>query len=131
MDLESSFNSLSVENYPPIFNNCAILIEGVHTEIIQTHFSNYINLIVTQFGKIGNLYQVKVDQPANGFSISEAIYTINTLLGGDNFEAEVAARYLTEKLKISQPLLLSLSLKNFSKGTLDLIIEAIQSHTKL
>ncbi|KAJ8959330.1 hypothetical protein NQ318_022016 [Aromia moschata] len=134
MDLETSLTTLSLNNSPSNVNSFAVSIRGNHTEIVLSRFTNYINLIITQFEKIGNLYQIKVDQPDNGFVISDPIYTITTVLGRDNLEAEVAARYLTEKLKIRKPLLLSLSLKDFSKSTLNCVIElykTIKTHSRM
>ncbi|KAG5897969.1 hypothetical protein JTB14_013543 [Gonioctena quinquepunctata] len=126
MDLVSPFNSLSVNNNPSQVTCFAAIVGGNHTEFLFTHFPNSINLIITQLGKIGNLYQVKIDQPANGLSVSEPTYTITTLLGSENVDAEVAARYLTEKLCIRKCLILSLSLKDYSRKSLDAIIEAIK-----
>lgn len=128
MDITSSFNSLSVANLPPILDCFAAKINGNHTEFVITNFPGYVNIIITQYGKIGNLYQVKIDQPENGFSIAEPVYSISTLLGGENLEAEVAVRYLAEKLKIRRTLLLCLSLKEFSRNTLNAVIDTIERH---
>lgn len=125
MDLDSSFSALSVDNGTLKVNHFAALICENHTEFVITTYPNYINLFITQFGKIGNLYQVKIEQPESGFNAAEPVYDISPLLGSDNLEAEIAARYLTEKLKIRKPLLLSLSLKHFGKDTLDALVAAI------
>lgn len=124
MDLTSSFASLSVDTFPKV-NRFAALIGANHTEFVLTNFPNYLNLFITQFGKIGNIYQVKVDQPEQGVSVSDPVFTITTLLGGENIEAEVAIRYLSEKLKIHKPLIVSLSLKDYKKPTVDAVISAI------
>nr|CAH7764372.1 unnamed protein product [Callosobruchus chinensis] len=122
MDLVSSFNTLSVDGFPSKVKNFAAVIDGHHTEFIVAQFPNSVNLFVTQFGKIGNLYHVKVDQPENGISIADPVYTINTLLGGENIAAEVAVRYLAEKLKIRKSLVVSLSLKSFDKETVNTVV---------
>lgn len=125
MDLESSLASLSIEQFSKSKRFAALIGEN-HTEFLVTNFPNCLNLFITQFGKIGNLYQVHVDQPENVLSISEPVFSVINLLGGENLQAEVAVRYLTEKLKIKKPLLISLSLKNYKKPTVDAIIEAVK-----
>lgn len=127
MDLASSFNTLSIEESSKV-NRFAAIIGANHTEFLLTNFPNYLNVFITQFGKIGNLYQVKVDQPENALSIADPVFTVTTLLGGENIESEVAVRYLTEKLKINKPLLVSLSLKDYKKTTVDAIINAIKGY---
>lgn len=124
MDLESSFVSLSIDESSKV-NRFAALIGANHTEIVLINFPNYINLFITQFGKIGNLYQVKVDQPENPIGIAEPVFTVTTLLGGENSKAEVAVRYLTEQLRLQKPMLVSLSLKDYRKPTVDAIFNAI------
>lgn len=128
MDITTSFNSLSVANIPPILDCFSAKISGYHTEFVVTNFPNYINIIITQYGKIGNLYQVKIDQPENGFNVGEPVYSISTILGGENLEAEVAVRYLAEKLKIRRTLLVCLSLKDFSRNAINAVIDTIQKH---
>lgn len=130
MDLDSSFSALSVDNGTLKVNHFAAVICENHTEFVITIYPNYINLFITQFGKIGNLYQVRIEQPENGINAAEPVYDISPLLGSDNLEAEIAARYITERLKIRKPLLLSLSLKSFSKNTLDALVEAIRGSPK-
>lgn len=125
MDLHTSLASLSIDESSKV-NRFAALIGPNHTEFLLTNFPNYLNLFITQFGKIGNLYQVKVDQPVNPLSILEPAFTVKSLLGEENIEAEVAVRYLTEKLKIYKPLLICLSLKDYKKHTVDAIINAIR-----
>lgn len=127
MELELSFDSLSVDESAKV-NRFAAIIGSNHTEFLLTNFPNFLNLFITQFGKIGNLYQVKVDQPENTISISEPIFTVTTLLGGENIESEVAVRYLTEKLNIGKPLLVCLSLKDYKKTTVDAIFNAIRGY---
>ncbi|XP_072376026.1 uncharacterized protein [Diabrotica undecimpunctata] len=127
MDSESAASS-TVTNFPSKVNNFAVIVNGEHTDIALTTFTNYQNLIITQFEKIGNFYQVKVDQPANGLTVSEKVYNIKQVLGAENVHAEVAVRYLTEKLSIQKPLLVCLSLKDYSRRSLDIIIESIVNH---
>ncbi|XP_074028343.1 proteasome assembly chaperone 3-like [Leptinotarsa decemlineata] len=128
MDLVSSFKYLSVNKESSQVKSFAAVICGNHTEFFLTHFPNCINLVITQLGKIGNLYEVKVDQPENGLSISEPTYSITTLLGAENIDAEVAVRYLTEKLGIRKHLILCLSLKDYTRNSVDKIVEAIQNY---
>lgn len=128
MDLASGSTSTVPENFNSKTRNFAILVNDQHTEILLTHFPNYVNLIVTQFGKIGNLYQVKIDQPGNGLAIAEPVYSISTVLGAENIQAEVAVRYLSEKLNIKKPLLVCLALKDYSRDSLNTIIDSISNY---
>lgn len=128
MDLASGSTSTVPENFNSKTRNFAILVNDQHTEILLTHFPNYVNLIVTQFGKIGNLYQVKIDQPGNGLAIAEPVYSISTVLGAENIQAEVAVRYLSEKLNIKKPLLVCLALKDYSRDSLNIIIDSISNY---
>ncbi|CAH1984750.1 unnamed protein product [Acanthoscelides obtectus] len=130
MDLASSFNKLSVDDFPGKVHVFAALVGDHHTEFILVNFSNAIHLFITQYYKIGNIYQVKVDLPENGISIAEPVYNIKQLLGAENIAAEVALRYLTEKLKIRKKLLASLTLKNFDKENIDTIVEVIVEYKK-
>lgn len=124
-----TFNSLSIDKSVKV-NRFAAIIGANHTEFLLTNFPNFLHLFVTQFGKIGNLYQVKVDQPENTISLVEPVFTITTLLGGENIESEVAVRYLTERLKVYKTLLVSLSLKDYKKQTVDAVLNAIKEYIK-
>lgn len=124
MDLDSCLASLSIDQSSKV-NRFAAIIGENHTEFLLTNFPNYLNLFITQFGKLGNLYQVKVDQAENTIGVAEPVFSVTTLLGGENIEAEVAVRYLTEKLKVHKPLLVSLSLKDYKKPTVDAIVSAL------
>lgn len=130
MELDSSLEALCINSDPSKIDSFAAQIGGCHTEFILTSFPNFINLFVTQYKKIGNLYQVKIDQPEDIAGITEPVYSITTIFGTDNFEAEAGVRYIAERLKVRKPLLLSLSLKNFRKDILDAIIEVVQEHRK-
>ncbi|CAG9856167.1 unnamed protein product [Phyllotreta striolata] len=103
--------SAKATNSPSAINNFAVSINNQHTEIVLVNFPNCVNLIITQFGKIGNLYQVKIDQTENGLAVPETVYDVSTVLGAENIQAEVAVRYLSEKLDIKKPLASSMALQ--------------------
>lgn len=127
MDIQESFNNLSMRTTNKL-KNFSVKINDQKTEFVITNFNNCLSILITQYGKIGNLYEIKVDQPESGLEVADPVYTVNCLLGPDNLEAEVGARYITEKLKIVRPLLLSLTLKDFSKETLHALVEAIVNY---
>lgn len=105
----------------------AAICGGNHTEFIYAEFSNNINLIITQYNKLGNLHSVNIDQPVNGTCPSlEPVYSITNLLGNGDIQVDVAVRYLAEKLRIKKSLFVSLTLKDHSKDTLNTIIKALQ-----
>lgn len=129
MDLADSISSLNIGNQIPTnIENFAAIIENIHTEFIICYFANGTTHIITQFGKVGNLYSVETERPDNGIIDTEPVYNIRSLLGADNIETEVGVRYIAEQLKLKKPLLVSLTLKDYTVKTLNLIVEAIQNY---
>lgn len=131
MDLASSLNSLNINDLPSSTKNFAILIGANQTEIVLKNFTNYVVLFITQFNKIGNLYQVKQDIPENGLNIAEPVYTITPLIGSDNIEAEAGVRFIVGKLNIRKQILICLSLKNYDRASLHAIVEALSASKQL
>lgn len=56
-------------------------INGIPTEVVCTEFSNYIFVVLTQFGKIGTLVSVTPDSRSN--DISTPPFSTKVLLGKD------------------------------------------------
>lgn len=56
-------------------------VNGVSTQVICTEFSNYIFVVLTQYGKIGTLISVTPDSRSN--DISTPSFSTKVLLGKD------------------------------------------------
>lgn len=72
----------------------AVTIDGVHTDIVLTVFSNCIMCVVTQREKIGHMFECHCD---GGFEDTET-YTVNALLGSRGGVEEVFARQIIAAL---------------------------------
>lgn len=109
----------------------AKLINGIHTDFAVIVYRNRMFVVVTQFGKIGNLYSVcRESMQKNGIISASSlfIFDINCVLGAESEEAVQAVRLLAEKLDISRPLLVSLTLPALDHPTVIQIAEAILEH---
>lgn len=129
MDLVNLMKSMSVNDNEEIpdsnFHVFAANICGVHTDFVYGEFANQCMICAVQYGKIGGLLKVTVDQPANTLSISEPVYSVNVVFGADNIEQQAAARYLAQALNINKPLLLFLSLKTYEVEGVKAVAEAL------
>jgi proteasome assembly chaperone 3 len=54
-------------------------INGISTQVVCTEFSNYIFIVLTQYGKIGTLVSVTPDSRSG--DISTSMFTTKVLLG--------------------------------------------------
>ncbi|XP_017289000.1 proteasome assembly chaperone 3 [Kryptolebias marmoratus] len=102
-------------------------VNGISTEIVCTEFSNYIFVLLTQYGKIGTLISVTPDSRSN--DISTPAFSTKVLLGKDEPLTHVCAKNLA--LFVSQeagnrPVLLGLALKDSSLDTIKQIKELVK-----
>lgn len=129
MDLVDLMKSMSVndneETPDSNFHVFAANICGVHTDFVYGEFVNKYMIIAAQYGKIGGLLRVTVDQAENGLTISEPVYSVNVVFGADNIEQQAAARYIAQALDIQKPLLLFLSLKKYDTEDVKAVVEAL------
>lgn len=56
-------------------------VNGISTEVVCTEFSNYIFVVLTQYGKIGSLISLTPDSRTN--DISTPTFSTKVLLGKD------------------------------------------------
>ncbi|XP_056144248.1 proteasome assembly chaperone 3 [Lampris incognitus] len=103
-------------------------VNGISTQVVCTEFSNYIFIVLTQYGKIGTLISVTPDSRTN--DISTPMFSTKVLLGKDEPLTHVCAKNLA--MFVSQeagnrPVLLGLSLKDTSIETIKQMKEVIQS----
>ncbi|XP_064170864.1 proteasome assembly chaperone 3 [Anguilla rostrata] len=97
------------------------VINGMSTQVVCTEFSNYIFVVLTQYGKIGSLISVTPD--ARSTDISSPMFTTKVLLGKDEPLTHVCAKNLVTFISQeagNRPVLLGLALK-------DTNIEAIKA----
>lgn len=57
------------------------IIDGILTQVVCTEFSNYIFIVLTQYGKIGTLVSITPDSKSS--DISTSMYSTKVLLGND------------------------------------------------
>ncbi|XP_028669747.2 proteasome assembly chaperone 3 [Erpetoichthys calabaricus] len=97
-----------------IFSKCKNeIINGISTQIACTAFSNYIFVVITQYGKMGTL--ISLTPNVTSSDISKPIFTTKVLLGNDEALTHVFAKNLV--MFVSQeagnkPVLLALALKD-------------------
>ncbi|XP_013855347.1 proteasome assembly chaperone 3 [Austrofundulus limnaeus] len=102
-------------------------VNGISTEVVCTEFSNYIFVVLTQYGKIGTLISVTPDSRTN--DISTPTFSTKVLLGKDEPLTHVCAKNLA--MFVSQeagnrPVLLGLALKDSSLETVKQIKEMVK-----
>jgi len=56
-------------------------INGIPTQVVCTEFSNYIFIVLTQYGKIGTLVSITPDTRSGDISVP--MFTTRVLLGKD------------------------------------------------
>ncbi|XP_007560563.1 proteasome assembly chaperone 3 [Poecilia latipinna] len=103
-------------------------VNGISTEVVCTQFSNYIFVVLTQYGKIGTLISVTPDSRSN--DISTPTFSTKVLLGKDEPLTHVCAKNLATFISLeagNRPILLGLALKDSSIDTIREIKEIIKS----
>ncbi|XP_023149240.1 proteasome assembly chaperone 3-like isoform X1 [Amphiprion ocellaris] len=103
-------------------------VNGIPTEVVCTEFSNYIFVVLTQYGKIGTLISVTPDSRSN--DISTPSFSTKVLLGKDEPMTHVCAKNLgmfVSQEAGSRPVLLGLALKDSSIDAVKQIKEIIKS----
>lgn len=102
-------------------------VNGNSTEIVISKFSDRLFVIITQYGKVGNLVEVRRDVAQKDDS-SSLVFSVRVLLGKDDEEIHVAARFLVNFIATSQSVLFGLSLKDYQPQTLRQIGERLKLH---
>ncbi|XP_056263154.1 proteasome assembly chaperone 3 isoform X1 [Pseudoliparis swirei] len=103
-------------------------INGITTQIVCTEFSNYIFIVLSQYGKMGTLISVRPDTHSN--DINNPGLSTKVMLGKDEPMTHVCAKHLA--MDVSQesgnrPVLLGLSLKDSSLDSINQMKEIIHS----
>ncbi|CAL8265270.1 unnamed protein product [Boreogadus saida] len=103
-------------------------INGVRTQVICTEFSNYIFIVLTQYGKIGTL--VSVTPESKSSDVSMPMFTTKVLMGKDEPLTHVCAKNLATCVSQeagNRPVLLGLALKDSSIEAVKLMRDLIKS----
>ncbi|XP_061567753.1 proteasome assembly chaperone 3 [Cololabis saira] len=103
-------------------------VNGNPTEVVCTEFSNYIFVVLTQYGKIGTLISVTPDSRSN--DISTPTFSTKVLLGKDEPMTHVCAKNLATFVSQeagNRPVLLGLSLKDSSIDTINKLKEIVKT----
>eukprot|EP01087_Luapelamoeba_hula_P017879 TRINITY_DN5684_c0_g1_i1.p1 TRINITY_DN5684_c0_g1~~TRINITY_DN5684_c0_g1_i1.p1 ORF type:complete len:167 (+),score=44.90 TRINITY_DN5684_c0_g1_i1:23-502(+) len=109
----------------------AAVINGHHTELVITPYSNVVFIIVTQLGKIGTLMQVNTDI-AGVEAGGDAHYSVNTLLGKRDdpvltlYAQQLAA--VVNTTSVTRSLLLGISIKDNSLPTLNEVVKLVKAN---
>ncbi|XP_036409293.1 proteasome assembly chaperone 3 [Megalops cyprinoides] len=104
------------------------IINGISTQVVCTEFSNYIFVVLTQYGKIGTLISVTPDSRAT--DISTPMFTTKVLLGKDEAMTHVCAKHLVTFVSQeagNRPVLLGLALKDSSIDGIKAMKDMIKS----
>lgn len=103
-------------------------VNGISTQVICTEFSNYILIVLTQYGKMGTLISVTPDSRSN--DISTPTFSTKILLGKDEPLTHVCAKNLASFVSQeagNRPVLLGLALKDSSIDSIKQMKEIIKS----
>lgn len=129
MEIVNLMKSLSVsetiEENSTNLRELAAEIEGVHTDIVYGKFTNKQLIIATQYGKVGSLLKVTVDEAENGVEITSPVYSVVNCFGVENIEQQAAARFIAERLNVRKCLMLFLCLKNYESSTIKALVEVL------
>uniref|UniRef100_A0A8C7Q8T2 Proteasome (prosome, macropain) assembly chaperone 3 n=2 Tax=Oncorhynchus mykiss TaxID=8022 RepID=A0A8C7Q8T2_ONCMY len=103
-------------------------INGISTQVVCTEFSNYIFIVLTQYGKIGTL--VSVTPASRSGDISTSMFTTKVLLGKEEALTHVCAKHLATFVSQeagNRPVLLGLALKDSSIEAIKAMKDVIKS----
>lgn len=104
---------------------------GVETLFVLRQFQNKQFLVITQYGKIANIFVVRPEKDMTSMTgISTDNADIQLHFGQDTDELQVAVRRIvlgSGLLKRGKPIVLSLALKKIDKPILDEITNTLKS----
>ncbi|XP_062846453.1 proteasome assembly chaperone 3 [Trichomycterus rosablanca] len=104
------------------------IIDGILTQVVCTEFSNYIFIVLTQYGKIGTLVSITPDLKSS--DISTSMFTTKVLLGKDealiHVYAKNVATFVCQEAG-NRPVLLGLALKDCKAENMKTFKDMIKS----
>ena len=105
----------------------SVKIDGTETDKVLNDYRDRRFIILIQYKKLGFLIAV-CKATANTDSICSEVYQVRTILGQEETNFHVAARYLTEQTQMNKPALHSIALKDCSLRTLRTIKDIIMQN---
>lgn len=104
---------------------------GVETIFVLRRFQSKQFLVITQYGKIANIFVVKPDvDPSSQMGMVSDSMDIQCHFGQDTDELQVALRRIiadSGMIHKKQPIIVSLALKDISKPVVDGISEMLKT----
>lgn len=102
----------------------AVLIDGVHTDVVLIDYINRLFVALTQYKKLGSFITVykEASRTINGVA---DVYHVRTIQGCENDDWELLCRHLAEHTHMPKPVLFSVALKNADMKTVKLLREVI------
>jgi len=111
------------ESAGPATKLVGAIVDGVHTDLVVTRYSDNTLVCVTQLGKLGTIVQVERDQVRSGEEGGKKlVYSSTVLLGQDCEEIQFLARVLAERSQLTKPLVLCVGVKGL---TIKLALELV------
>ncbi|XP_054615539.1 proteasome assembly chaperone 3 [Dunckerocampus dactyliophorus] len=103
-------------------------VNGISTQVVCTEFSNYIFVVITQYGKIGTLISVTPESRCDDFSTP--LFSTKVLLGKDEPMTHVCGKHLATFVSQeagNRPVLLGLALKDSSVDAMKQMKDVVKS----
>jgi len=103
------------------------LVEGQHTDLVISIYSDRILIVLTQLRKLGTVLEITRDtvrNPAEGSS-GRAVFSVTTLLGLECEEQHLLGRILADKLNIKKPILLTLAVKQLNNKKIKDLVQFV------
>lgn len=97
-------------------------INGTHTDVACTEFSNMIFIVISQFENFGTLIHVTSDAVL-GESSGVPTFTTKTLLGEEEEILNAVARNLASRVITSKPILFALALQHKTPSAMKEVAE--------
>ncbi|XP_065336791.1 proteasome assembly chaperone 3-like [Cloeon dipterum] len=102
-------------------------INGLHTDFFINSYTDRYFIIITQTGSIGTLLSVEKDTTQVEKEVAE-VYTIKVLLGKDEEDVHIAARFLAGQLDLPKPILFAFCVKDLGINVLKSILQTLKEH---
>ncbi|XP_059479390.1 proteasome assembly chaperone 3-like [Neocloeon triangulifer] len=102
-------------------------INNTHTEFAINSYTDRFFIIITQTGNIGTLVSVEKDTAKVEKETAE-VYSIRVLLGKDDEDVHIAARFLAGQLNLPKPILFSFCIKDLGLVALKNILQKLKEH---
>ncbi|XP_073228160.1 proteasome assembly chaperone 3-like [Porites lutea] len=109
----------------------AVILDGIHTEVICCCYQDRIFVIVSQFEKIGTLISVnKLSSTKDASATGMQTFSTKTLIGIDEEIWHVYAKQIAKLISESsnKPVLLGIALKKHSPQILQQILHLLQAN---